>query len=198
MIHWFDRLAAWSAEDRSEREGARVTRRQAMKGAASGAGAVGLLASPLVAQASRRLLKESAACACWREAIRDNDKATGQLLDNLIFTPSAAITPLNAAIFTIAYTGLNLGTAAKGLSCGSCDQQRIPSGKPPPPQFQPCTQRGGVRQRGDQCAGGTPEPPVTECAVGTHDCGGGLCCFGGDLCCGGCCCIPEVGCSCCG
>ena len=201
MSHWFDRLATWSSEDSDAGEERLLTRREAVGAAAAGAATVSVLSSPLLAEASNRLFKESAACACWREALKENNKVTGQLLDNLIYTPSAAVTPLNAAIFTIAYTGLNLGTVAKGISCGSCDNDKVPSGQKPPPNFQPCTQRGGVRLRGDQCGGGggNAEPGQPTCAPPTHACAGGFCCFGSDLCCGGgCCCIVEVGCGCCG
>jgi hypothetical protein len=198
MSHWFDRLATWSAEgDAGEEQ--RLTRREIVGGAAVGAGAASLLASPFITKA----FGESAACACWREAINNNTKVGHQLVDNLIFTPSSIlIGPLNLAIFTVAYAGLNAGTVAKAISCGNCDN--APSGKKPPPKFQPCTQRGGVRLRGDQCGGGDGGGATggSGCGGGTSSCptpgGGDLCCFGSDLCCSGCCCIAEVGCSCCG
>ena len=198
MSHWFDRLATWSADGPDGGEELRLTRRQAVRAAATGAGAIGLLGSPLIATASA----ESAACACWRDAVNRNTEVGHQLVDNLILTPSALISPLNLAIFAVAYTGLNAGTVAKGIACGSCDNNKVPSGNKPPPKFQPCTQRGGVRFHGDQCGGDVTTPPGgSSCPGGTSDCkdGSGACCFGDDLCCGGgCCCIAVVGCTCCG
>jgi hypothetical protein len=195
MSHWFDRLASWSADDRDDGEERLLTRRQAVRAAATGAGAIGLLGSPLIAAASA----ESAACACWRDALNRNTEVGHQLVDNLILTPSALISPLNLAIFTVAYTGLNAGTVAKAISCGSCDNDKVPSGKKPPPKFQPCTQRGGVRLRGDQCGGdGGGDTGGSGCSPGTSSCptptGGDLCCFGSDLCCSGCCCVESCGC----
>jgi hypothetical protein len=196
VSHWFDRLAVRAAEDESARL---LTRRDTLKGAAAGASAVaaGALASPLITRA----LGESAACKDAREALKHNDEVTGKLLDQLIFTPSAALTPLNAAIFTVAYAGLNFGTVARYAASGFPDcSGKVPSGKPPPPQFQPCTQRGGLTLH-DQC-GGDGGGGAQQCPNGTHQCTDGLCCFGTDVCCSNCgtgqCCIAEVGCACCG
>jgi hypothetical protein len=196
VSHWFDRIAVKAAAAEDERL---LTRRDTLKGAAAGAGAVavGALGSPFITRA----LGEPAGCKCMRDALDRNDRVTGELLDKLVLTPSAALTPLNVAIFTVAWAGLNLGTAARGAACGFPDcPGKVPSGKPPPPQFQPCTQRGGLALH-DQCGGGGGGG-AQQCPSGTHLCTDGLCCFGTDLCCANCgtgqCCIAEVGCACCG
>lgn len=194
MSHWFDRLAAWSAEDREGGEEGLMTRRQAVRAAATGAGALGLLGSPLVSGAFGIGGGNSPQCKCWDKAIRINDKANASLFDNI--GPAAVVSPAAQVVLLTGLLGTTSAFLGQVVHCGLCRDD--PPLEPPPPQFQPCTQRGGVRLRGDQCGGGTPEPPQTGgCAEGTTDCGGGLCCFGGDLCCGGCCCIAAVGCTCC-
>lgn len=192
MSHWFDRLAAWSAEDREDGEERLLTRRQAVRAAATGAGAIGLLGSPLVGEA----WGDQAACRCWDKAGRINDKANNSLIDNL--GPAALLSPgIQLFLFT-AFVGTSAAYLGQVVHCGLCSDD--PPLKPPPPKFQPCTQRGGVRPRGDQCGGGGPAPPPPSgCPSSTHACqDGALCCFGTDVCCTGCCCISEVGCSCCG
>jgi hypothetical protein len=195
MSHWFDRLAAWSADGQEEGEERVMTRRQAMGAAAAGAGAVGLLGSPLVSEALGIAGGNSPECKCWDKAIRINNTANKGLVDSLgrgaLFIPGLQPVLLGGLFAT---TSVFLGQVA---GCGLCKDD--PPFKPPPPKFQPCTPRGGMRLRGDQCGGDTiPEPPATVCPTGTHDCGGSLCCFGSDLCCGSCCCIVDVGCGCCG
>ena len=195
MSHWFDRLAAWSADDPDEGEERLLTRREAVGAAAAGAGAVGLLGSPLVSEAWGLFGGSSPQCKCWDKASRINNTANRGIRD--AFGRDALLIPGLQPLVLGALFGTTVAFLGQTAACGFCRDD--PPFEPPPPKFQPCTQRGGVRKAGDQCAGQTnPEPPKSECAQGTHDCGGGLCCFGSDLCCGGCCCIVEVGCGCCG
>jgi hypothetical protein len=199
MSHWFDRLAAWSAEERDDGEERVFTRRQAVM-ATAGVGAAGMLGSPLLSRA----FAEDPGCDCARNAYRKFDKAADRLENRLINHGNPFLLPLSAPIFVIAYAGLLTGAYAGqqyhcGVSGSECKQ--IPSGKPPPPKFQPCTHRGGMRMRGDQCGGDVTAPPGgSGCGEGTTSCndGSGLCCFGDDLCCGCNCCIAVVGCTCCG
>ncbi len=199
MSHWFDRLATRSAEGRDDGEERLLTRRQAMRAAATGAGAVGLLSSPLVSEAWGLFGGHSRQCQCWDHAGRVSDRASGQLLDTFIFTPGV-VTPMFQAAFLAGMVGNAAAYLGAITNCGFCRDD--PPNKPPPPKFQPCTQRGGVRLRGDQCGGTVTTPPGgSSCPGGTSDCkdGSGACCFGSDLCCGGgCCCIEVVGCGCCG
>ncbi len=195
MSHWFDRLAAWSADGQEEGEERVMTRRQAMGAAAAGAGAAGLLASPLVNEALGIAGGNSRACKCWDKAIRINNTANRGIADafgrEALFIPGLQPLVLGALFGT---TVVFLGQTA---SCGLCKDD--PPFEPPPPKFQPCTKRGGMRKAGDQCGGDTiTPPPPSSCPENTSDCGGGLCCFGSDRCCGTCCCIVEIGCTCCG
>jgi len=200
MSHWFDRLASWSAEDRDDGEELRLTRRQAVRSAATGAGAVGLLGlgSPLI---GRALADNAGNCACQRAQRKDNHRVMHNLrqefLDN---TGTYILVPAASAIFLGALIAISLENTSALMRCGSCESQ-VPL-KPPPPDREPCTQRGGVRLRGAQC-GGSPGAEVgSGCGPGTSSCpspgGGDLCCFGSDICCSGCCCVAEVGCGCCG
>lgn len=199
MNHWFDRLASWSAEDRDDGEELRLTRRQAVRTAATGAGAVGLLGSPLI---GRALADNAGNCACQRAQGRDNHRVMHNLRQNFLDnTGTYILVPAASAVFLGALITISLENTAALINCGSCESE-VPL-KPPPPKFQPCTQRGGVRLRGDQCAGpGGAGAETGGCGGGTSSCptpgGGDLCCFGSDLCCSGCCCIAEVGCGCCG
>jgi hypothetical protein len=192
MSHWFDRLATWSAEEREDGGEFLLTRRQAVGAATAGAGAAaGMLGSPLLAGA----LAENG-CECFSKA-QNAYNAEIKATYAKPTTPLIIYSPFQMAIYIGGFMALNAVFLADVLHCPTCDAG--PSGKPPPPKAQPCTKRGGVRLRGDQCGGDVkPEPPETSCAQGTKDCGGGLCCFGDDLCCGGCCCIAPVGCGCCG
>ena len=197
MNHWFDRLAVRAAEEEEDQR--LLTRRETVKAAAAGAVAVGALGSPLLSQA----LASPASCRCWKNAIDRLDRKADDLVDSLLKTPAAVLTPINAAVFVLAMDGLIVGTAARGIACGFCsDDDLTKLGKPPPPKFQPCTNRGGLALR-DQC-GGAPPPSGggQQCPNGTHLCTDGLCCFGTDLCCANCgtgqCCVVEVGCACCG
>jgi hypothetical protein len=201
MSHWFDRLATWSAEERDDGEEGVFTRRQAVL-ATAGVGAAGMLGSPLLSRA----FGEDPGCDCARAAYRKFDDAANKLEKKYINHGNPFFLPLSAPIFVIAYAGLLTGAyAGQQYHCGvsGADCKQIPSGKPPPPKAQPCTQRGGVRLRGDQCGGdGGGATGGSGCGGGTSSCptpgGGDLCCFGSDLCCSGCCCIAEVGCGCCG
>lgn len=200
MSHWFDRLATWSVEDSEDGEESLLTRRQAVRvaaGAAAGAGAAGLLGGPLVGQALGIAGGNSPQCKCWDKAGRINDAANRSILKNLgatVITPAGGVVVVAALLTT---TSAYLGQV---VNCGLCKDD--PPLEPPPPKFQPCTQRGGVRLRGDQCGGGGAGAETGGCGGGTSSCptpgGGDLCCFGSDLCCSGCCCIAEVGCGCCG
>ena len=71
MSHWFDRLASWSAGGQDDGEELRLTRRQAVRTAATGAGAAGLLGlgSPLIGKA---LADNAGNCACQRAQRADN------------------------------------------------------------------------------------------------------------------------------
>ena len=172
-----------------------MTRRQALGTAAAGAGTVSLLGSPLVGDALGIAGGNSPQCQCWEKANRINNEANRGLIVGL--GKEAAVIPGLGIVLLGGLIGTSAAFLGQVVHCGLCKDD--PPLKPPPPKFQPCTQRGGVRKAGDQCAGQTnPEPPQSTCAQGTHDCGGGLCCFGSDLCCAGCCCIVEVGCGCCG
>jgi hypothetical protein len=198
MSHWFDRLATWSAENGDDGEGL-LTRRQAVRAAATGAGGIGLLGSPLVGEALGLAGGNSPACKCWDKADRINNKANLSLIDNL--GSAALVSPAAQVVFLGGLITSSAAFLGQVVHCGVCRDD--PPLKPPPPKFQPCTARGGLRLSSDQCGGGgggdtVPQPPQTSCAPGTKDCGGGLCCFGTDLCCGGCCCIVEIGCTCCG
>lgn len=201
MSHWFDRLAGWSAEGGSEGEEVGLTRRQAVLGAA-GISAAGLLASPLISKAGA----EPAGCDCARSVGRQYENEEKNLQRTYLDSGNGLLSVLTVPIYLIAHAGLVTGTFANmqhkcGAFADECD--KVPSGKPPPPAKQPCTQRGGFRRRGDQCepAGGAGAE-TGGCGGGTSSCptpgGGDLCCFGSDLCCSGCCCIAEVGCGCCG
>ncbi|MGD9735620.1 MAG: hypothetical protein AB7V58_08445 [Solirubrobacterales bacterium] len=201
MSHWFDRLASWSAGDQDDGEELRLTRRQAVRTAATGAGAAGLLGlgSPLVGRA----LADAGSCACQRAQRADNHRVMHNLRQNFLDnTGTYILVPAASAVFLGALITISLENTAALMRCGSCESQ-VPL-KPPPPQFQPCTQRGGIRLRGDQCPGppGGAGAEAGGCGGGTSSCptpgGGDLCCFGSDLCCSGCCCVAEVGCGCCG
>jgi hypothetical protein len=198
MSHWFDRLATWSVDDSEDGAELRLTRRQAVR-AAAGAGAVGLLSGPLADQALAIAGGNSPQCRCWDKAGRINDAANRSILKNLGAT---AITPAGGVVVTAALLTAASAYLGQVVNCGLCKDD--PPLEPPPPKLQPCTQRGGVRLRGDQCAdpGGGAGAEVGGCAGETSSCptpgGGDLCCFGSDLCCSGCCCIAEVGCGCCG
>lgn len=194
MSHWFDRLAVRAADEDDKR---RLTRREAVAAAASGAAALSVLGSPFLSDA----LASPESCRCWQNAWRKFDQADDDLYNRTIRDRSAVVVPFTGAVYVFGLAGLGTGTTLGALAhCGWCsDDDMKKLGKPPPPSFTPCTHRGGLRLRSDQCGGEVkPEPPQTGCSQGTHDCGGGLCCFGSDLCCGGCCCIVEVGCGCCG
>jgi hypothetical protein len=199
MSHWFDRLATWSVDDGEGGEELRLTRRQAV-GAAAGAGAAGLLGGPLVGQALALGGIGGGSgpeCRCWEKAERINDAANLSIIKNLGAT---VITPAGGIVVSVALLSTTAAFLGHIVHCGLCKDD--PPLEPPPPKFQPCTQRGGVRRRGDQC-GGSPGAEVgSGCGGGTTSCptpgGGDLCCFGSDLCCAGCCCIAEVGCGCCG
>jgi hypothetical protein len=199
MSHWFDRLASWSADDTEAAE-AQLTRRQAVKvaGAAAGVGAAGLFGGPLANKALGIAGGNSPQCKCWDKAGRINDNANYLLFKNI---GAGAFTPVGGAILIFGLVGTHAAYLGQVVNCGLCKDD--PPLEPPPPKFQPCTQRGGVRLRGEQC-GGSPGAgaEVGGCAGGTSSCptpgGGDLCCFGSDRCCSGCCCIAEVGCGCCG
>jgi hypothetical protein len=198
MSHWFDRLATWSAEGRDDGEERLLTRRQAVRAAATGAGAVGLLGSPLVGNAFGLGNGNSPECQCWDKANRINNKANRSLVDNL--GPAAVISPAVQVIFFTALLSTTAAYLGHVVHCGLCRDD--PPLEPPPPKAQPCTHRGGLALH-DQC-GGAPPPSGggQTCPNGTHECTDGLCCFGTDLCCANCgtgqCCIVEVGCACCG
>jgi hypothetical protein len=200
MSHWFDRLAAWSAEEPDAGEERLLTRRQAVL-ATAGVGAAGMLGSPLLSKA----FAEDPGCDCARNAYRKFDNAADRLENRYIHHGNPFLLPFTAPLFVIAYAGLLTGTyAGQQYHCGVSGSEcsNIPSGKPPPPKAQPCTHRGGMRMRGDQCGGGdvTAPPGGSGCGEGTTSCNdsSGLCCFGDDLCCGCNCCIAVVGCTCCG
>lgn len=200
MSHWFDRLATWSADDGEGGEELRVTRRQAVRaaaGAAAGAGAAGLLGGPLADRALAIAGGDSPQCRCWDKAIRINNAANRSIIKNLGAT---AVTPAGGIVVVVALISTSSAMLGHVVNCGLCRDD--PPLEPPPPKFQPCTQRGGLRLRGDQCGGGGAGAEAGGCGGGTSSCptpgGGDLCCFGSDLCCSGCCCIAEVGCGCCG
>ncbi len=200
MSHWFDRLAARSVENEEGGGELQLTRRQAVR--VAGIGTAGLLGGPLAGKAMAISSGEGPECQCWDKAIRINKKANSSILGGLgglVLTPAGGIVAVGAILAT---TSAFLGHV---VHCGLCRDD--PPLEPPPPKFQPCTQRGGLRLRGEQCGG----PPAgggggaeggSGCGGGTSSCptpgGGDLCCFGTDLCCSGCCCIAEVGCGCCG
>jgi hypothetical protein len=202
MSHWFDRLAVWSAADGEGDDESLLTRRQAVRaaaGAAAGVGAAGLLGGPLAGRAAAIAGGNSRQCKCWDKAGRINDEANFLLFKNI---GAAAITPAGGFFLITGLVGTHAAYLGQVVNCGLCKDD--PPLEPPPPDKQPCTQRGGLRLRGDQCA---PPPggagaEVGGCAGGTSSCptpgGGDLCCFGSDVCCSGCCCIAEVGCGCCG
>lgn len=202
MRHWFDRLASWSAGGGDEGEEGLLTRRQAVL-AAAGVGAAGILSSPLLPKA----FAEDPGCDCARKVEQQFDNKVTKLEHQTLDHGNGLLALVSVPYFLFAYSGLVTGAfLAQQHRCGvsgiSCD--KVPSGKPPPPQKQPCTQRGGLRLRGDQCeppAGGGAEVGSGGCGPGTASCptsGGDLCCFGDDICCAGCCCIAVVGCGCCG
>jgi hypothetical protein len=200
MSHWFDRLAAWSAEEPDAGEERLLTRRQAVL-ATAGVGAAGMLGSPLLSKA----FAGDPGCDCARNAYRKFDNAADRLENRYIHHGNPFLLPFTAPLFVIAYAGLLTGTyAGQQYHCGVSGSEcsNIPSGKPPPPKAQPCTHRGGLALH-DQC-GGAPPPSGggQTCPNGTHECTDGLCCFGTDLCCANCgtgqCCVVEVGCACCG
>jgi hypothetical protein len=201
MSHWFDRLATWSVDDGKGGEESLLTRREAVRaaaGAAAGAGAAGLLGGPLADRALAIAGGNSPQCRCWDKAIRINSAANRSILRNLGAT---AITPAGGIVVSVALLSTTAALVGQAVNCGLCKDD--PPLEPPPPKFQPCTQRGGVRLRGDQCGGGGGAGAETGgCSGGTSSCptpgGGDLCCFGSDLCCSGCCCIADVGCGCCG
>jgi hypothetical protein len=197
MSHWFDRLASWSADGKGDEE-LRLTRRQAV-GAAAGVGAAGLLGGPLVEKALAIGGGTSAECKCWDKAIHINNVANKSIINNL--GPSALVSPAAGVVVTVGLITTTAAFLGQIANCGLCKDDPAP--EPPPPKFQPCTQRGGIRMRLDQCGGGGGAGAETGgCGGGTSSCptpgGGDLCCFGSDLCCSGCCCIAEVGCGCCG
>jgi hypothetical protein len=201
MSHWFDRLASWSAEGRDEGEEPRLTRRRAVV-ATAGVGVAGVLGSPLVS----RVFAEDPGCGCARQVNREFEKEAGKLERKYLNNGNGVLSLVTVPYFLLAYSGLVTGAfLAQQHRCGvsGSECKKVPSGKPPPPNKQPCTQRGGLRLRGDQCAPpGGAGAEVGGCAAGTSSCptpgGGDLCCFGSDVCCSGCCCIAEVGCGCCG
>ncbi len=196
MSHWFDRLAARSAPKAHDGDGPLLTRRQAVRAGAAGAGAVGLLAAPLAGEAFGVAGGNSAACKCWDKADRINNEAVALLAENV--GPAAVVSPAGGFVFAVGLLTIEAAFLGQIVNCGVCRDD--PPLKPPPPKFQPCTQRGGVRYRGDQCGGNVVIPPPESggCPLGTSDCGNGsLCCFGSDRCCGTCCCIVEIGCTCC-
>ena len=189
MSHWFDRLASWSAGDEDDGEELRLTRRQAVRTAATGASAAGLLGlgSPLIGKA---LADNASNCACQRAQRADNRRVMHNLRQEFLDNAGGYIlVPGASAVFLGALITISIQNTAALMGCGGCESQ-VPL-KPPPPKFQPCTQRGGVRLRGDgdQC----PPPPggagaeTGGCGGGTSSCptpgGGDLCCFGSDLCC---------------
>ena len=202
MSHWFDRLATRSVADSEGGEEVQLTRRQAVRAAAAavaGVGAAGLLGGPLAGQASAIAGGNSRECKCWDKAGRINSRANAILGKSI---GSAAVTPAGGIVLLAGLIGTSAAYLGQVVNCGLCKDD--PPLKPPPPKLQPCTQRGGVRLRGDPCGG----PGVggaemgSGCSGGTTSCptpgGGDLCCFGSDVCCSGCCCIAEVGCGCCG
>jgi len=200
MSHWFDRLATWSVADSEGGEKSLLTRRQAVRaaaGAAAGVGAAGLLGGPLAGQAAAIAGGNSRQCKCWDKAGRINDEANFLLFKNI---GAAAVTPAGGFLLITGLLGTHAAYLGQVVNCGLCKDD--PPLQPPPPEGQPCTQRGGVRLRGPQCGGGGAGAEVGGCAGGTSSCptpgGGDLCCFGSDVCCSGCCCIAEVGCGCCG
>jgi hypothetical protein len=196
MRHWFDRLATWSVDDGKDGEELLLTRRQAVR-AAAGAGAAGLLGGPLVDRALAIGGGNSPQCRCWDKALRINSAANRSILKNLGAT---AVTPAGGIVVSVALLSTTAALVGQAVNCGLCRDD--PPLEPPPPKFQPCTQRGGLRLRGDQCGGSGGGAETGGCGGGTSSCptpgGGDLCCFGSDLCCSGCCCIAEVGCGCCG
>jgi hypothetical protein len=200
MSHWFDRLAQRNADGGSEDAELLLTRRQAVQ-AAAGAGAIGLLGGPLAEHAWAIAGGNSAQCKCWDKAGRINDAANRSILKNL---GGAALTPAGGLVVTVALITTSAAYLGQVVNCGLCKDD--PPLEPPPPKLQPCTQRGGIRLRHDQCGDNPPPAGGAEggsnCGGGTSSCptpgGGDLCCFGTDLCCSGCCCVAEVGCGCCG
>jgi hypothetical protein len=202
MSHWFDRLASWSVDDGKGEEELLLTRRQAVRaaaGAAAGVGAAGLLGGPMAGKARAIAGGNSPQCKCWDKAGRINDEANLSLAGAI---GGAVVTPAGGILLIFGMVGTSAAYLGSVVHCGLCRDD--PPLQPPPPKFQPCTQRGGVRLRGDQCAGpgGGAGAETGGCAGGTSSCptpgGGDLCCFGSDLCCSGCCCIADVGCGCCG
>jgi hypothetical protein len=200
MSHWFDRLASWSAEGRDEGDEGLLTRRRALA-AAAGVSAAGILSSPLLPKA----FAEPAGCDCARDINRKFQDEAKALKRDTIDSGNGLVALVTLPYFLLAYSGLVTGSfAGQQYHCGvnGADCNKVPSGKPPPQNQQPCTQRGGLRLRGDQCPGGGAGAETGGCGGGTSSCptpgGGDLCCFGSDLCCSGCCCIAEVGCGCCG
>jgi hypothetical protein len=201
MSHWFDRLASWSAEGRDRGEESGLTRRDAVLGAA-GVSAAGLLASPLISKAGA----EPAGCDCARSVGQQYQNEERNLQRTYLDSGNGLLALVTVPIYLLAHAGLVTGTYLNmEHKCGAFPDEcgKGPSGKPPPQNKQPCTQRGGFRRRGDQCegpAGGGAEVG-SGCGPGTASCptsGGDLCCFGDDICCAGCCCIAAVGCGCCG
>jgi hypothetical protein len=202
MSHWFDRLAAWSADDGTGDEELRLTRRQAVR-AAAGVGAVGVLGGPLAGKALAIAGGNSAQCQCWDKANRINDAANRSLINKL--GVAAVVSPAVGVVLTVGLLSTSAAFLGQVVHCGLCKDD--PPLQPPPPNLQPCTQRGGARLvLADQCGGGSEGGGGAEvgsgCGPGTSSCptpgGGDLCCFGSDICCSGCCCIAEVGCGCCG
>lgn len=200
MSHWFDRLASWSADDGKADEELLLTRRQAV-GAAAGAGAAGLLGGPLIDRALAIGGGTSAACKCWDKANRVNNAANKSIISNL--GPAALVSPAVGVVVAVSLISTSAAFLGQVVGCGLCKDD--PPLEPPPPAQQPCTQRGGIRMRLEQCGGqpgGGAGAESGGCAGGTSSCptpgGGDLCCFGSDICCSGCCCIAEVGCGCCG
>jgi hypothetical protein len=198
MSHWFDRLASWSAEGPDDGEERLLTRREAVGAAAAGAGAVGLLGSPLVGTAFGLGEGNSPQCRCWDKANRINNEANRGLIVGL--GKEAAIIPGVGIVLLGGLIGTSAAYLGHVVHCGLCKDD--PPLEPPPPKFQPCTQRGGLTLH-DQCGGGGGGGGgAQQCPNGTHLCTDGLCCFGTDLCCANCgtgqCCVVEVGCACCG
>ena len=152
MSHWFDRLATWSVADSEDSEEVLLTRRQAVRvaaGAAAGVGAAGLLGGPLAGKAAAIAGGNSPQCKCWDKAGRINDAANASIFEGV---GGAVITPAGGIFVIAGLVGTSAAYLGQVVSCGLCKDD--PPLKPPPPKFQPCTQRGGARLvLADQCGG---------------------------------------------
>jgi len=145
MSHWFDRLATWSAAEGEGEDESLLTRRQAVRaaaGAAAGVGAAGLLGGPLAGQAAAIAGGNSPQCKCWDKAGRINDNANFLLFKNI---GAAAVTPAGGFFLITGLVGTHAAYLGQVVNCGLCKDD--PPLEPPPPDKQPCTQRGGVRLR---------------------------------------------------